>query len=185
MLTTPTKPANGPSASSRVLVLVCAAFLYTLLGSATAQATWQVESLIPEVLSLRTPTTSIAFSLDSATYPPKEFPATYLATEPEGGVLPVQVFSNAEGVWSLTLEVPDLLSVEGVAVLGAESVLYRVNEGLWLRADGTPQVIYTQSGPTLGWLELRLEFALELTGAEEAGDYVVEAVVSALREPGF
>jgi hypothetical protein len=62
-------------------------------------------------------------------------------------------------------------------------VLYRVNGGLWLRADGTPQIIYTQGGPTGDWLEIRLEFALELLGSERAGSYVVQALVTALRQP--
>lgn len=164
---------------------IVALLLLMLGGAASAQATWRVESLIPEVLSLRAPTTTIGFALDSATYPPPAFPATYPATAPEGGVLPVQVLSNAAGVWSLLLEVPDMLSADGTTLVGASQVLYRVNGGLWLRADSNPQVIYTQSGPTDGWLELRLEFALELTGSERAGDYVVNAIVSAIREPGF
>ena len=180
-----TKPWAGRLASFPVWALACSLLLLLLLGSVTAQATWHVESLIPEVLSLRAPTTTIAFDLAPASYPPAEFPATYPASEPEGGVLPVQVFSNAEGVWSLVLEVPDLLSIEGATLVPADQVLYRVNDGSWLRADGNPQVIYTQSGPTVGWLELRLEFALELTGSERAGDYLIEALVTATREPGF
>ena len=53
----------------------------------------------------------------------------------------------------------------------------------WLRADGTPQIVYTQTGPTPGWLEIRLEFALELLGQERAGSYVVQTLVTALRQP--
>ncbi|GAB5602962.1 hypothetical protein FJNA_14870 [Thermus sp. FJN-A] len=151
------------------------------LAPALAQATWIVQTLIPETVALRTPTTQIAFELKD--YPPKTFPATYPASNLEGGVLPVQVFSNANGVWSLLLQIPDLKDPNGELLLPARQVLYRVNGGLWLRADGTPQIVYTQTGPTGDWLEIRLEFALELLGQERAGSYVVQALVTALRQP--
>ncbi|WP_018111211.1 hypothetical protein [Thermus igniterrae] len=157
------------------------AALLLLAGMATAQATWIVQTLIPETVALRTPTTQIAFDLKD--YPPKAFPATYPASNLEGGMLPVQVFSNAPGTWSLLLQIPDLRDTNGVLLLPARQVLYRVNGGLWLRADGTPQIVYTQTGPTGDWLEIRLEFALELLGSEKAGNYVVQALVTALRQP--
>lgn len=166
----------------RALLGVLALFA---LQPAFGQATWLVESLIPEVLSIRVPTTTIVFGVDATNYPPEVFPARYAATEPSGGTLPLQVFSNAEGVWSLMLEVSDLLGAEGTESLPASQVLFRVNDGVWLRADGNPQVIYTHAGPTIGWLELRVDLALELTGAETAESYAVNAVVSAIREPAF
>ncbi|MBX3142351.1 MAG: hypothetical protein KF813_01235 [Trueperaceae bacterium] len=159
--------------------------LFSLAQTATAQATWLVESLIPEVISIRVPTTTIAFSLNGAVYPPAEFPARYPATEPQGGVLPVHVFSNADGLWHLMLEVPDLLSESGVEIVPANQVLYRVNGGIWLRADGNSQIIYSQAGQTAGWHEIRIEFALELTGSERSGSYLINAIVSASREAGF
>jgi len=155
--------------------------LLLFLAPTLAQATWIVQTLIPETVALRTPTTQIAFELKD--YPPKSFPTTYPASNLEGGVLPVQVFSNAPGVWSLVLQIPDLQDQNGQLLLPARQVLYRVNGGLWLRADGTPQIIYTQTGPTGDWLEIRLEFALELLGSERAGSYVVQALVTALRQP--
>lgn len=183
MTQTTHQPARRTSTRRMLVVLVVLTTLALPIGS--AQATWLVESLIPEVISIRVPTTTIAFDLDRATYPPAEFPARYAATEPAGGVLPVQVFSNADGLWSLMLEVPDLINDAGVTVVPANQVLYRVNGGLWLRADGNPQIVYSQSGVTTGWLEIRIEFALEVTGSEKAGDYLVNAVLSASREPGF
>jgi hypothetical protein len=162
-----------------------AALLIVTAQYAVAQATWLVESLIPEIISIRVPTTTITFELDEATYPPAQFPARYSATQPTGGVLPVQVFSNADGLWSLMLEVPDLLSDTGTTLVPASQVLYRVNGGLWLRADGNPQIVYSQDGVTTGWLEIRVEFAIELDGSEKAGTYLINAIVSASREPGF
>ena len=175
--------------ASRVRPVLAATLVAVVLAltasTASAQATWLVESLIPDVISIRVPTTTIAFELDRSTYPPEEFPARYAATQPTGGMLPVQVFSNADGLWSLMLEVPDLVTDTGVTLVPASQVLYRVNGGLWLHADGNPQIIYSQSGATVGWLEIRIEFALEVTGSEKAGNYLVNAIVSATREPGF
>lgn len=182
-----TEASTNPSRAApiRAALAVVAALVLLTVQSAAAQATWLVESLIPEVISIRVPTTAIAFELDRATYPPATFPARYPATQPSGGVLPVQVFSNADGLWNLMLEVPDLLSDAGADLVPAGQVLYRVNGGLWLRADGNSQIIYSQTGATVGWLEIRIEFALELNGSEKAGNYLINAVVSASRESGF
>lgn len=70
--------------------------LFLGLAPALAQATWILQTLIPETVAIRTPTTQIVFELKD--YPPKAFPALYPASNLEGGVLPVQVFSNAPGV---------------------------------------------------------------------------------------
>lgn len=161
---------------SRALALTLSALMSTLAAS---QATWQVETLIPDLVSVRVPSTRIAFALPAGAYPPAEFPAEYPATEPEGGVLQLEVFANVEGVWSLTLEVPPLEAAGGGAWLPAEQVLYRVNDGLWLRAGGVPQVIVSQPGPTNGWQGITLEFRLELTGVELAGAYSLNAVIAA------
>jgi len=183
------RPNPRPRRSAKLVALtttlVTAFALAFVMGTAFAQATWTVESLIPDVISIRVPTTEIAFAIPAAEYPPETFPAQYPATTPEGGVLPVQVFSNAEGVWSLVLEIPEMRTLDGGDVIPAERVLVRVNGGVWLRGDGNPQVVHTQSGPTLGWEELRLEFALELQGDEPAGAYAVNLLVTAIREPGL
>lgn len=180
-----TQPTFRPYHRAAMLA-VCLA-LFTILGPplAVAQATWQVESLIPDVISIRVPTTTIAFQPQQQVYPPEQFPARYSATLPEGGVLPVQVFSNAEGIWNLILEVPALLNESGTGSIPASQVLYRVNDGIWVRADGNPQIIFTHPGPTLGWMEIRIEFALELQGNELAGEYVINAGISAAQEPAF
>lgn len=157
-----------------------------LAGSiAGAQATWTVESLIPEVISVRVPTTTIAFDVGGSEYPPEAFPARYPATSPAGGVLPVQVHANAEGTWSLLLQVPDMRSEAGTTVIAARQILFRIEAGPWLRADGTPQVVYTQRGATDGWDEIRIEFALELEGRELAGAYRLDASLTASIQPGF
>lgn len=164
------------------LPLTLIGLLMALVGVANAQATWPVQTLIPEVLAIRTPSTNIAFDLSEANYPPDSFPATYEATAPEGGVMPVQIFSNAEGFWSIELQISDVVDESGVLLIPAGQILYRVNGGVWLRADGTPQTIHTGSGETNGWQEITLEFKLELTGAERAGDYSISAVISGQRQ---
>ena len=150
---------------------------------AYAQATWYVQTVIPEVISMRTPTTTIGFELNLQNYPPPAFPARYAATQPEGGVLPVQVFVNQPGVWSLLLEIPDLLDESGNRLIPSEQILFRVDDGPWIRGSSAPQEFYTDVGATEGWKELRLEFALELKGNEPPGTYAVNVVVSAIREP--
>lgn len=159
-------------------------FLILILFSqiALAQTTWDVETLIPEVISLQVPTKTISFTLANNSYPPAKFPKRYRATFPQNGVLPVKVFSNATSVWNLLLEIPSLTDASGQSIIPAQQILYRVNDGLWLRADGNSQIIYTQFGQTNGWLELSIAFELELTGNEPAGNYVIDALVTALYE---
>jgi len=159
-------------------------FLIALLAPyGHAQATWFVQTVIPEVVSVRTPTTTIAFELSLQDYPPPSFPARYPASSPKEGVFPVQVFVNEPGVWSLLLEIPDLLDDNGNRLIPSRQILFRVNGGPWIRGSSAPQVFYTDVGATEGWLELRLEFALELEGNEPPGNYAVNVVVSAIREP--
>lgn len=182
----PRRRARLVALATKLVTTLATSLAFALvIGTAAAQATWTVESLIPDVISIRVPTTEIAFAIPAADYPPETFPAQYPATTPEGGVLPVQVFSNAEGVWSLVLEIPEMRTLDGGDVIPADRVLVRVNGGVWLRGDGNPQVVHTQSGPTVGWEELRLEFALELQGDEPAGAYAVNLLVTAIREPGL
>ncbi|HGY09011.1 MAG TPA: hypothetical protein ENK37_03000 [Oceanithermus profundus] len=167
----------------KTLIRSALLLLATTAPLAFAQATWYVQTVIPEVISVRTPTTSIGFELSLENYPPPQFPARYAATSLEDGVLPVQVFVNEPGVWSLLLEIPDLLDESGNRLIPAEQILFRVDGGPWLRGSNGPQEFYTDVGATDGWKELRLEFALELKGHEPPGEYAVNVVVSAIREP--
>jgi len=164
-----------------VYVALLLAALWAL--PAWAQATWYVQTVVPEVISVRTPTTTIGFELNLQNYPPPTFPARYPATTPEDGVLPVQVFVNRPGVWSLLLEIPDLQGEDGERLIPAEQILFRVNEGPWIRGSSAAQEFYTDVGTTEGWKEIRIEFALELRGNEPPGVYAVNVVVSAIREP--
>ncbi len=159
-----------------------ALFLTLFFGLGHAQASWTVQAVIPEVIAIRTPTTEIAFALSLDRYPPKAFPARYPATSPKGGLLPVEVFSNAEGVWSLFLAVPDLVAEDGRAI-PARQVLFRTNGGPWTRASSTPVEFYTDRGATAGWKAIRLEFRLELLGNEPPGRYRVSVNISGIREP--
>lgn len=158
--------------------------LWILGGIVFAQASWNVEVLIPDVVSIRMPTTQIGFGLSLENYPPDTYPAQYPATIPQNGVLPVQVFTTAQGIWNLLVEIPDLEDRAGNKLLPADRILYRINNGLWTRGNGGPQVVYTGNGPTGDWLELRVEFMLELRGGELAGAYQVDMRVSALAETG-
>lgn len=162
---------------------VCALFLLGVLTtSALAQSDWTVDVLVPDAISLRVPTTEIGFELSLDNYPPESFPALYAATQPDEGRLPVQVFANVDTTWIVLLAIPDLRAESGALLVPANQIRYRVNQGLWTRGDGTPQVIHTQVGPTDGWLELTLEFELELLGTEPAARYTVNALVTAISQ---
>ncbi|HEX7022876.1 MAG TPA: hypothetical protein VF171_08460 [Trueperaceae bacterium] len=151
-----------------------------MAGPARAQATWLVESLIPHVIAVRVPTTTLSFDLShSDNYPPVTFPARYPLSQPDGGALPMQIFSNTDGFWSISLEIDDITDEDGALLIPASQILYRVNGGVWLRANSVPQVIFTGSGRTHGWQEIRVEFALELLGSERAGSYRVNATLTA------
>jgi hypothetical protein len=152
---------------------------------AQAQSTWARQVLYQNgntIIEARTPTNSILFSFEQ-NYPPASFPARYPATIPQGGVLPFQMRSNANGIWNLLIEVADLRDGSGRLLVPARQILYRVNRGPWLRGNGAPQIIYTKSGSTRDWEELRLEFQIELLGNEVAGVYAVQAFFSALTQP--
>lgn len=177
MITRPKAQLDG-SILKALRILIASAAALTLTWAA-AQADWKVDALIPGLISVRAPTTHIAFALSSDSYPPSAFPARYRASEPEGGLLELEIFSNTEGMWSLTLEIPTLEAIGGDAWLEAKQVNYRVNGGLWTRATGAPQVILSQPGPTQGWQLVTIEFELELNGTETAGAYAMNAVLTA------
>ncbi len=150
---------------------------------AGAQADWYVQAVIPETIAVRTPTTTIAFEIDRANYPPPRFPARYPATSPSNGLLPVQVFVNHPGSWNLLLALPALATEGGERTLPPDRILFRVDGGPWLRGSASPVLFYTGSGPTEGWEELRLEFAIELRGDEPAGTYAVNVVITGILGP--
>lgn len=145
-------------------------------GTAAAEATWRSEVLIPEVLSIRAPEDAIRFDF-SDDYPPLEFPVRY-----PGGTMPLQLQSSLEGSWTVSLEISDITDDSGTRIIPARQVLYRLDGGDWLTADGFAQTIHSQTGPTFGWLELRIEFAVELTGSEQAGEYQLGMTFTAQSE---
>lgn len=161
----------------RLVLLVVALLAGIPFSSAAAQATWPVQLLIPELISIRAPTDAINFDLSGQGYPPLEFPVTY-----PGGTLPVQLHSSSQQIWTVSLEVSDIVSDNGMLLVPASQITYRVNGGGWLRANGFPQVIHSQNGPMMDWLEISIDFALELTGSERAGAYQVTATLTAQTE---
>lgn len=159
----------------RQLILTC--LLFFGAPAVLAQATWPVDVLVPGVISVRAPADALAFDLSGTSYPPLEFPAVY-----PGGTLPLQLFSSSDDAWSVSLQISDIIDAEGLLLVPADQIMYRINGGTWLRANGLPQIIHTQTGPTFGWLEIRVELALELTGNEQAGNYGITTTVTAQTE---
>lgn len=168
-------PAVRRPASSHSLA-AAVALVFVGAGTALGQATWPVEVLIPEVLSIRAPEDAIQFDFSEG-YPPPEFPARY-----SGGTMPLQLHSSLEGVWTVSLEISDITDDSGTRIIPASQVHYRVDGGSWLQADGFAAVIHTHSGPTFGWFELSIEFAVEFTGTEQAGEYHLETIFTAQSE---
>jgi hypothetical protein len=161
---------------------VLAVALWLSATAAVAQSEWQVDVLIPDTISVRMPSQEIAFGLTYDDYPPPAFPARYAATLPEGGVFPVEVYATAESGWSLWLEIPDLVDVNGLRVIRADQVLYRVDGGVWTRASPLPQMIHAAVGPTGDWVRLNLEFQLELLGTERPGSFSVTTRLTAMSD---
>jgi len=171
-------PYATPSRWSVALALVA----WLLVATAVAQSEWKVDVLIPDTISVRTPSQEIAFGLTHADYPPPAFPARYAATLPEAGVLALEVFATAAGGWSLWLEIPDLVDADGRGVIWAEQVLYRVDGGVWTRASPLPQRVHASFGPTADWVRLNLEFQLELRGTERPGSFSVTTRFTAMTD---
>ncbi|MBB6015415.1 hypothetical protein [Deinococcus radiopugnans] len=144
---------------------------------APSQTDATVRPLIPDVISLRRPNTAVIFDINAGNYPPTTFPARYLA--------PVQafgVFSNAAKPWTVQMEVHSQPDTQGRA-LPSKQMHYRVNGGPWLDVTGTPQMVFSNVGPSGGWLPLNIEFALDLTGAEAGGSYLFDVAFTALVLP--
>jgi hypothetical protein len=156
-----------------------------LTFSARAQQTWFTQALYKTdsgLIEARTTVNGIIFSFEQ-NYPPPSLPYRYLSTTPKDGLLPFQIRSNLSGLWSLTLEIPNLRDGTGRLLVPAKQIMVRVNGGPWLRGNNAPQIIYTQNGATRDWSDLRLEFAIELIGGEIAGTYAVQTYFGAVAQP--
>lgn len=156
-----------------------------LVGLAAAQESGDpvsrsVEVLVPEVLSVRSETSAIEFDLSQVDYPPREFPRRYPSTSLPDGVLPIDVLATAEGAWELQIQIEDLVDPVHGAIIPSQRILYSVDGGTWIRADGTPQVIVTGTRPTDGWRRVEIGFVLEVQGDERAGAYEVTSLLSGL-----
>lgn len=136
-----------------------------------------VRPLIPDVIALRRPNTAVVFDINAGNYPPKAFPARYLAPTQAFGV-----FSNATKPWTVQMEIHTQPDTQGRA-LPSKQVQYRVNGGPWLKVTGAPQVVFSNVGPSGGWVPLNIDFALDLTGAEAGGSYLFDVAFTALVLP--
>lgn len=177
------RPAPGISIRTLTHTLARLLLLAVMsVGTAQAQSDWQVDVLIPDVISIRTARPQVTFGITLEEYPPESFPAIYPAVDPPGGILRAEVFANTAGSWSVLLEIPDLLDELGRALLPADRVMFRVNGGPWVRGSPVAQVIYTSSGPTNGWQPLDIQFQLQLDGSERPGSYSVSTLLTALSD---
>lgn len=124
-----------------------------------------IRPLIPNVIALQSPSTTVNFDINTQNYPPRAFPVRYQSAAQAFGV-----FSNAATPWTVQMAVfprPD----ERGRTLPLNQLLFRINEGPWLTVTGTPQVVLSRTAPTAGWLPLNVEFALNLNGSETGGAF--------------
>lgn len=187
---------------TRSLLLTAALVTTALTSVAFGQATWSTQVLIPDLLTISVPTTILSFTIGqnpggtstapaptgpsgcpvASTYPPPTFPACY-PLDLSGSVLPVQVFSNIRGSWSILLDVANPTNQTGTAQIEADHIWYRVGDGSWARIQSTSNPLYFGSGVTDGYQQLDVYFMLELDGSEHAGSFTANAVVSAIQQP--
>lgn len=172
-------------ASSWVRQTLAAVLLSLAVGfnggwaGAQTQSDATVRPLIPSVIALRRPVeaTAITFNLDATNYPPKTFPAQYLA--------PPQlfsVFSSASTPWTVQMEVQAQPDTAGRVIPGKQ-LSFRVNDGPWIPVTGGPQVVMSSVGPTPNWAPLKVEFALDLQGGEYGGEYAFDVAFTAIVLP--
>ena len=187
--------AGFPTLLATLVFLACA-------PTAHSQATWTTQVVLPSMLTVSTPTTTLSFAPQTtaepealqalepapsgcplaSSYPPLAFPACY-PMGGESGTLPLRIFSNIQGAWSLTLELNDIANVSGTTQIPFGSIWYRVDGGPWRRFASTGETLLVSAGPTVGYRELHVQFLLELDGGEPAGSYAGNAVLSVLRLP--
>ncbi|WP_027481420.1 hypothetical protein [Deinococcus pimensis] len=150
-----------------------------LLGLARAQDTGMVvRTLIPDVLTVRTQTDPTTFLIDLNNYPPARFPARYPAT-----ARTVSLYATTDRPWNFQIEVHDIVDAAGARLIPASQIWFRVSRGVWIQATGGPQVVYSAVGTTPGWVDLDVEFALELRGGEPGGAYAASVDFTALVLP--
>ncbi|EYB69201.1 hypothetical protein DEIPH_ctg011orf0193 [Deinococcus phoenicis] len=136
-----------------------------------------IRPLIPDVISLRRANVSVTFDINAGNYPPAQFPTRYLSSPQT-----FSVFSNTSKPWTVQMEIRSQPDVQG-RTLPSRQLHYRINGGPWLDVTGAPQVVLSNVGPSGGWLPLKIEFALDLTGAEAGGGYVFDVAFTAIVLP--
>lgn len=167
------------------LLLTCALLLAGVAGMATAQTITPppvptgtdgtVRSLIPSVIAIWRPTAAanLSFDLNSKNFPPLQYPVRYLAPAQQ-----FNIFSSATTPWTVQLELHTQPDAQG-RTLPIDLLSFRVNDGPWIKATGVPQVVMSNVGATPGWMPVKLEFALDLTGEEVGGDYAFDMTFTA------
>lgn len=157
----------------RILVAIpCLALL--LMGGAHAQLSFG--ATIPEGSALIVSHDDVEFDLSQTPYPPPSFPWSFEPTAPEGP-LEIQLYSNLDGGWALTVEFEGLLSDDGALLLPSQ-VRYRLDgSGEWFPL-GQVVTLLSGYGVSHDYQRHLLEFRLELMGNERPGAYAGTLVFS-------
>jgi hypothetical protein len=156
---------------SLVAILSLAAVAF---GGVHAQVS--LGATIPEGSALLLSHDEVVFDLSQTAFPPPSFPWVFEPTAPEGPV-EIQLYSNLEGGWALSVEFDGLLSEEGALLLPSQ-VRYRLDgAGAWLPL-GQLVTLLSGYGVSHDYQRHLLEFRLELMGNERPGAYAGTLVFS-------
>jgi len=144
------------------------------LGNAHAQVS--LGATIPEGSALLVSHDEVAFDLSQTAFPPPSFPWPFEPTAPEEPI-EIQLYSNLEGGWALTVEFDGLLSDDGALLLPSQ-VRYRLDgAGDWFPL-GQVVTLLSGYGVSHDYQRHLLEFRLELMGNERPGTYAGTLVFS-------
>lgn len=142
--------------------------LLSCLASGVAFAQLSLEVNIPEGSALRISHQEVSFDLEQVGFPPPAFPAYFGPTDPTVPIS-IELFSNIEGGWALTVGFAGLVGEEGALLLPSQ-LEYRLDDGVWLSL-GPSITLLTGQGASVGFAQHRLELQLQLLGNERPGAY--------------
>jgi hypothetical protein len=136
---------------------------------AVAFAQLPVGATIPEGSALVINHDQVVFDLSRTAFPPPSFPWTFEPTAPQEPI-ELQLYSNLEGGWALTISFDGLFGPDGDVLLPSQ-VRYRLDgAGDWF-ALAPAVTLVSGYGVSHDYQRYLLELQLQLFGNERPGTY--------------
>lgn len=162
-------------ALSRLRCAASRAMAASMLLSAAVTATAQVSvgASIPETASLTISHDRVVFDLAAAVYPPAEFPAYYMPTDPEPGSEPMTftVFTNLSR-WAVVVDFTGLYNERENVALPSRQLEYSLDGVTWRPFSAGGVNVVVGQGPTTVHQTYELAVRLRIDGSEPPGTYV-------------